>query len=43
MSNDRKKMAEAIWLHYFNLDLFQKGIITERAYFEMRRMIQNRK
>lgn len=43
MPDNNKKMAEAIWLHYFNLNLLQKGIITERAFFEMKRMIQNRK
>lgn len=43
MPDNKRKMAEAIWLLYFNRSLLQKGIITERAFFEMQRMIQNRK
>lgn len=43
MPDNSKKMAEAIWLLYFNRSLLKKGIITERAFFEMQRMIQNRK
>lgn len=43
MPDNHRKMAEAIWLHYFNLRLLQKGIITEQAFFEMRRRIQTRK
>lgn len=43
MPDNKREMAEAIWLLYFNRSLLEKGIITERAFFELQRMIQTRK
>lgn len=39
----RRKMAEQIWLHYFNRVLFEKGLITERERNRMTQRIENRK
>ena len=37
-----KRMAEDIWLNYFNRYLFEHGTISEREYKKMTEMIATR-
>lgn len=39
----RKELAEKLWLHYFNRTLFEQGIITESERNRMSVMIESRK
>ena len=38
----RKAVAEALWLNYFNRFLFEKGLITESERNRMTTLIANR-
>lgn len=38
-----KRMAEAIWLNYFNRYLFEHGTISEKEYKKMAELIAIRK
>jgi hypothetical protein len=40
---DKTRLAEAIWLHYYNRVLLSQGHITEREYRRMSLLIDNRK
>lgn len=39
----KKRMAEELWLDYFNRVLFEKGVITERERNRMALLIENRR
>lgn len=38
----KRKMIEALWLHYFNDTLRAKGLISEREYIQMKLQINLR-
>lgn len=38
----QKRMAEALWLRYFNQTLFEKGLITETERNRMATLISRR-
>ena len=38
----KKLMAEEMWLHYFNQTLFNKGVITEAEHNRIANMIASR-
>ena len=38
-----KRLAEDLWLHYFNRYLFEHGTISEKEYKKMTEKIANRK
>lgn len=42
-AQEKKFVAEQVWLHYYNDYLFQKGMITETQRGKMRFMIDSRK
>jgi hypothetical protein len=42
MERWRKKVAEELWLNYFNRFLFEKGLITESERNRMTTLIANR-
>ena len=39
---NEKKVAEGVWLDYFNRYLFEAGVITEREYTQMTEKIAER-
>lgn len=39
----KRQVAETIWLHYFNQELFKRGIISERDRNRMSLRVENRK
>lgn len=41
--NSEKRIAEDIWLNYFNRYLFENGTITEKEYKKMTEKITTRK
>ena len=38
----KRTVAEAIWLNYFNQTLFEKGLVTEQQRNKIRLLIKNR-
>ncbi len=40
---EKMRMTEELWLGYFNVVLFEKGIITERECTRMSILIENRR
>jgi len=42
-NTQQKQTAERIWLHYFNQELYRKGIISERERNQMSLKIESRK
>ena len=39
----RRSVIEKMWLHYFNISLLEKGLITEAQYRKMKAQISSRK
>lgn len=39
----RRSVVEKMWLHYFNISLLEKGLITEAQYRKMKTQISSRK
>jgi hypothetical protein len=35
----KQKIIDALWLHYFNNTLFEKGLISERSFTKMKLQI----
>ena len=39
----KRNVVEKMWLHYYNDELLEKGLITESQYRKMKAMINSRK
>ena len=42
MEQQKKSVAEQLWLHYYNQTLYEKGLITERERNKMNHKINAR-